>query len=261
MLIRRFCYTFLNTIFLKSTKRTGCSVMKLKVLINCRHSRLVEDLMSSRSSSFDCLTTSGYTQDILRHVEVYQPNVFLSFWEKYDYEVVQQYYMLKRERSMYRLPFVVISRDDVCDTCTKYDSELFSAILRRPITVFKIRERLKQVTTESLERQLHSNAPAPDTAAELELTEDGSDSSAPFQEKKRILIVDDDKNMLRMLKLALEKRYDVTTLTSGRMAQKYLETKSADLILLDYQMPHENGAVVLKKSAPAPSTRTSRSFS
>lgn len=48
-----------------------------------------------------------------------------------------------------------------------------------------------------------------------------------------------------MLKSVLEDKYDVTTVSSGRMAEKYLETKMSDLILLDYHMPGESGAEVL----------------
>lgn len=65
--------------------------------------------------------------------------------------------------------------------------------------------------------------------------------------KKHILVVDDDKDILRMLKSALEDKYDVTTVSSGKMAEKYLETKISDLILLDYRMPGESGADVLTK--------------
>lgn len=219
--------------------------MKIKVLINCHHSRLVEDLLANRSASFDCLTTSGYSLDILRHVEVYQPDIFLTFFDKYDFEVIQQYYALKRERQMFRLPFAVIGRDDVCDTCAKYDTDLFTTILRRPITVFKIREKLKHAVEQAQHLPMHAEA---SRGGELpEQWEEDFSEPMPLVEKKKILVVDDDKNVLRMLKTALERRYDVTTMTSGRMAQKYLETKDADLILLDYQMPHENGAEVLKK--------------
>lgn len=60
-------------------------------------------------------------------------------------------------------------------------------------------------------------------------------------------MVDDDKTTLRLLKTALEeKQYTVTAMANGKIAEKYLQTKTADLILLDYQMPQESGADVLK---------------
>ena len=52
---------------------------------------------------------------------------------------------------------------------------------------------------------------------------------------------------LRLLKTAHEEKfYNVTALANGKVAEKYLQTKTVDLILLDYQMPIESGAEVLK---------------
>ncbi len=52
---------------------------------------------------------------------------------------------------------------------------------------------------------------------------------------------------LRLLKTALEEKfYNVTAMANGKIAEKYLQTKTVDLILLDYQMPMESGAEVLK---------------
>lgn len=50
-----------------------------------------------------------------------------------------------------------------------------------------------------------------------------------------------------MLKEVLNTDYEVTTVTSGKWAMKYLETKKPALILLDYEMPEESGAEVFKK--------------
>lgn len=65
--------------------------------------------------------------------------------------------------------------------------------------------------------------------------------------KKHILVVDDDKNILKLLKVALEDRFEVTAISGGRMALRFLETRTPDLIFLDYEMPIENGSVVFRK--------------
>lgn len=65
--------------------------------------------------------------------------------------------------------------------------------------------------------------------------------------KKIILVVDDDVNMLNLIKICLEDLYDVVIVPSGKLALKYLSKKSADLILLDYMMPGDDGPEILKK--------------
>ncbi|MCM1298757.1 MAG: response regulator [Firmicutes bacterium] len=65
--------------------------------------------------------------------------------------------------------------------------------------------------------------------------------------KKHILIVDDDRNVLKLLKTTLSEKYEVTAMLNGKMAEKYLDTKTADLILLDHEMPVESGFEVFQK--------------
>lgn len=64
--------------------------------------------------------------------------------------------------------------------------------------------------------------------------------------KKHILIVDDDPNVLKMLRYYLQDNYKVTVISSGRTAVDFLSKYTPDLILLDYLMPEYNGAAVLK---------------
>lgn len=64
---------------------------------------------------------------------------------------------------------------------------------------------------------------------------------------KRILLVDDNKENLVMLKAILEGEYKVTPILSGRLALEYLEKKDTDLILLDVEMPEMSGLEVIEK--------------
>lgn len=74
-------------------------------------------------------------------------------------------------------------------------------------------------------------------------------------EMKHILVIDDDLMMLRLVKAELKDRYNVATAVSGKVALKFLERKTTDLIILDYEMPEENGAQVLEKLRANPMTR------
>ena len=64
--------------------------------------------------------------------------------------------------------------------------------------------------------------------------------------RKHILIVDDDKNMLKMLHLFLRDEYEVTMVDSGKLALEAVIKHTPDLILLDYMMPLFDGPHVLE---------------
>ena len=64
--------------------------------------------------------------------------------------------------------------------------------------------------------------------------------------RKKILIVDDDPTMLRMIKSLLGEKYLVYVADSGMNAITFLATNKVDLILLDYEMPVISGAKVLE---------------
>jgi putative two-component system response regulator len=61
-----------------------------------------------------------------------------------------------------------------------------------------------------------------------------------------ILIVDDDPVQLNTVVSILQKNYNCVPITSGKTALKFLETRTADLILLDFNMPDLSGIEVLK---------------
>ena len=66
-------------------------------------------------------------------------------------------------------------------------------------------------------------------------------------EKKKILIIDDDIKVLRLMNVYLSDKYDVTIMKDGRSARRYLRTNIPHLILLDYVMPLEDGPEVYRK--------------
>ena len=71
-----------------------------------------------------------------------------------------------------------------------------------------------------------------------------------FEPKKReetILLVDDDTTFLKMMQSLLGRIYHVTAVCSGKEALEYIQMgHTADLILLDYDMPVMTGPEVLE---------------
>ena len=66
-------------------------------------------------------------------------------------------------------------------------------------------------------------------------------------DKKRILIIDDDPGYISLLRGWLKDDYKVFMSTSGEMALEWLSKNCADLILLDYEMPDISGPEMLIK--------------
>ena len=54
---------------------------------------------------------------------------------------------------------------------------------------------------------------------------------------EKVLIIDDNGINLRTAKEALDDYYEVITVNSCKMALRYLEQYTPDIILLDIQMP------------------------
>jgi CheY-like chemotaxis protein len=72
-------------------------------------------------------------------------------------------------------------------------------------------------------------------------------SSVDESLRKKILIVDDDGAMLRMLRTWLSVKYHVYMASSGKIAMSFLKQNPVDLVLLDYEMPVMSGPDVLKE--------------
>ncbi len=65
---------------------------------------------------------------------------------------------------------------------------------------------------------------------------------------KRILVVDDDENILNLERTILEQKgFEVTGAQGGAEALKVLAEKAFDLVLLDVMMPEVDGFTVCRK--------------
>ena len=66
--------------------------------------------------------------------------------------------------------------------------------------------------------------------------------------KKRILLVDDDREIVASLKIALEAQgYQVLIAWDGNQGLALVEREDPDLVILDMMMPKRSGFLVLEK--------------
>lgn len=120
------------------------------------------------------------------------------------------------------------------------EKELCLFLVGEPEEVEEVEEIIPdEVIFKVMLRPLNVN----DLVSELdEAVRKGTEAEA----RKKILIVDDDPTMLRMIKSLLGEKYLVYVAGSGMNAITFLATNKVDLILLDYEMPVISGAKVLE---------------
>jgi len=79
-----------------------------------------------------------------------------------------------------------------------------------------------------------------------------------LEQKKRILIVDDDRDILESLRILLKaKGYEIETAETGKEALDKFATASFDLALLDVKLPDMEGPELLarvRSNTPSSST-------
>ena len=74
--------------------------------------------------------------------------------------------------------------------------------------------------------------------------------------KKKVMIVEDDAVLVNALTLALEDEgYDISVATDGEAAEKMILKEVPDLILLDLLLPIKSGFEVLKVVRANPDTK------
>ena len=73
---------------------------------------------------------------------------------------------------------------------------------------------------------------------------------------KKILAVDDERHIVRLVQVNLEKHgYEVVTAYDGKEALAKIESEKPDLVVLDVMMPFMDGIEVLQTLRKNPATR------
>jgi CheY-like chemotaxis protein len=73
---------------------------------------------------------------------------------------------------------------------------------------------------------------------------------------RKILIVEDDEALLKILQLLLENSYDLTLAMNGKQGLELATSQRPDLILMDIMMPEIDGLEVLRRLKDDPKMAT-----
>lgn len=215
------------------TRRT--IFMKTKVLLTGNQETIIDDFFMHTEESFICMTTSVRHADMKLHLQTFKPEVFVYCLGGNTIADSENICIAKRCCRDDNILFVAIGAEEDISVMNPLAEKYLDLKLIKPITIKKIQEEIEK----TLERR---------EALLQEILEDKKrrEEEAKKAEKKTILVVDDDPVMLRTVKHYLEEKYVVATAPSGKFAIKFLSQRTADLVLLDYEMPEVDGPEVFK---------------
>lgn len=227
--------------------------MKYKVLLTGNNKTIINEFFTYMDLTFECISTSDRYDDIMSHIKYVQPDVFVYCLYKERPDDLKRFANIERQIADRCIPLVIVGDSEDCDEFAKIAPLLEPLVLQKPIT----NQNIMDAITNLLKTTRRNNHPNPEKQDEAEDTlQNARDMLAGMEEtlnlvdpdrKKHILIVDDDSRVLRLLKSYLAGRYELATAINGKVAMRFLETKETDLVLLDYEMPTENGPAVLEK--------------
>lgn len=238
--------------------------MKFKILVVGNNTNLINDLFLNRDVSLDFITSSCRYDDIRNHVKYFSPDLFLYCMEQESAENAETIGNIRRSVLKKDIPVAI-----VCDMPEKgvnsadFPGGAPQLPIFHPVTAKEINSKilyfLNQQKTD-LNAASKSSAKQDDISLDSLLAEHSKIREIEYlereilspTEKKRILVIDDSPNMLKLINNLLDTKYEVATAVSGKIALRFLSKKPVDLILLDYEMPEEDGPTVFQNIKAIP---------
>lgn len=259
--------------------------MKYRILVTGNNVSVIDSFFNQMENAFEALTTSIRYADIIRHVNCCEPDAFVYCLHNESRDYIKHMAGIKYKLAQENIPFILIGSKEECDEFGRIALNVSDLILYRPLSAEAIQEGILKFFGGKKPRQerdvQNDAAKGNNTSAQAGARTPGMASPAgmPFapgnspqaggyfppgnggsqngsdSRRKHILVVDDNSMILRLVKEHLHDKYDVATAPSGKIALKFLQKKKTDLILLDYEMPDENGVVILEKLRASNATK------
>ena len=243
---------------------------KHSILLVGRNKVMIGEFFTHLRDELECLSCTGRFEDIRNHLKYYKPDALVYCLMEESYDDMQQILSVKSKMEEDDIPLVIIGQSGDCDEFCRYSANSAQLVIEKSmLTMTQILARLNRFLDSrqgkanrsrpaEQNQPMRQNQPLGQNQSEEQMlleaakmlnlempAEVAAELARPV--KKHILVVDDNPMMLKVIKESLRDKYEVATAINGKIARKYLTNKSVDLILLDYEMPEENGPEVLEK--------------
>ncbi len=212
--------------------------MILKVMVTGKNRRIASDISEHLEHDRGYITVKCPPKKTALFDTIPQemPHIIIICLGDETSETVKVFDILKEYMKLGNTTVIVVANDEdrgLFINNTDLDRMLF---LARPVSLFALYDKLNDIEKKVEEYRDKNN----------ELITEYVNERKRFQ-RKHILVVDDDPELLIHIKEQLQEFFEVTIVGSGKNMFKFLEKFEVDLILLDYLMPEMDGPEVLMK--------------
>lgn len=222
--------------------------MRYRALLTGNNKMIINEFFTYMDSQFECISTSDRYDDIMGHLRYVRPDVFIYCLLKERPDDIKRFVNIEPQITGRGIPLVIIGDFEDCDEFAKTAPLLDPLVLQKPITIQNIADAvINLLKAKGNNGHSEDEEVVPEPVQNVKSKPSPAERAKVEKRKNHILIVDDDSRVLRLLKSYLSGRYELATAINGKVAMKFLETKETDMVLLDYEMPTENGAAVLEK--------------
>lgn len=239
--------------------------MKYRLLLTGTNRLLMNEFFNHMDFNFECMSSTERSDDLLCHIKYFKPELIVYCLQNESKHNLEGFRGIIQRIEDEDITLVIVGEQEVCSLFNRSLPMKADLTVTRPFTTKSLEETIvvhmeslarkkkrKRQEEEEQKQKLEKLAASLSDSQEIEDTLTKIDNMANAlaekeQVKKRILVVDDDSSVLKLMKGYLGNRYQVATALNGKVAMKYLEKKEVDLILLDYEMPEENGEEVFRR--------------
>ncbi len=197
-----------------------------------KNTPIIDTFFNFLWEDYELYTSSLRFEDLRRHIEIIDPDIIIYCMYNESKDEITTVNKVRKRMAGQKAEFVIIGTAEDCNEFVIQSEFTPDLILKKPLTTDMIKKQLNNYL-EDVKR-------AEERAERIKAAQEESNR------RKHILAIDDDPMMLKLIKEHLHHKYDVSIAKGGIMAYKFLENHETDLILLDYEMPFEDGPTVFK---------------
>lgn len=244
--------------------------MKKKVLFTGNGNFIIDDIREHFPAGYQTCKCPPIETAFRNTLATFRPHVTVICLSKETRATFQAYSILEEDKHFKNIPVIVIGNSEDCEVFNNGTLLKNMEVFVRPLDIKRFMSTLDKFI--ELTANPEENSPDKGKIGKNDMTKNSADFLSgqdpaswdldPQKDsrisknienlnriygRKNILVVDDDVRMLNVIKLYLQDLYNVTVVPSGKLALKYLAKKPADLVLLDYMMPEEDGPAVLRQ--------------